>query len=631
MATRTIPQKLNIHIQRFSSTEKQLISRAYLFAREKHHGQKRKSGKPYITHPVNIASRIAQDNYDAPTVAAALLHDTLEDTGTTYDELAQTFSTEIANLVDGVSKIAALRAKSKALTLSNEEMFLKQVDNYRKILLAGASDIRVMIIRLYDRLDNVSTLQWIAPHKQQFYARETIEIYAPIAERLGMGVVKGQLEDLSFPYAYPDEYQQFIKVAKPAYQNPQKVINDVIPVIKTALDKAGIKYDSIAGRAKHYYSLFNKMKQGKSINNIFDIIALRIIVYSVEDCYKTLGIVHNLYEPLPGQIDDYIARPKESGYQSLHTTVSDTTGNVFEIQMRTVEMHEINEYGPAAHWSYKDGHTERNIRIAERNRKEWLDELGKIKNIHNKKELIQQIKEELFSRQVFVFSPKGKIVKLPSGSCGLDFAYQIHSEVGNACAGIKINNRLMPISTQLQTGDIVEIITSKKASPSPDWLKIVKTSSAKHHIRTALRTKNHDALVTSGEKIISEVLSKNRLPAFDRAKADTLVAQSNLPYQDLTAALIAIAEGALNKVRLVKVLHPDFSTTEHRKTAAAKTDDQPGIVALKHIRHVFAGCCKPSEQDHNIIGYLSKEHVIKVHRKNCRRISSVDKRRLIDL
>lgn len=624
-----LPKVFSRQENSFSEEEKRVVFDAYILAKAKHKGQKRRSGCAYIMHPLRVAARLANDGYDYQAIAAALLHDVLENTDATYDELKTAFGQEIANLVEGVTKISALRTKGKGLAHSDETMYLRQADNYRKILLAASSDIRVIIIKLYDRLDNAASLEFIPEQKRRFYARETIEIYAQIAERLGMGIVKGELEDSAFPFAYPDEYAQFIKIAKPAYKNPKRVIDESIPAISSALTKAGIKYTNIAGRAKHLYSLYNKVKQGKNIANIFDIIALRIIVHSVEDCYRVLGLVHGVFPPIPGQIDDYIARPKNGIYQSLHTKVSNGNGDVFEIQIRTEEMHEINEYGPAAHWSYKDSYVEKNAKIAERNRQEWLAELKKIHDIHNKRELIREIKEELFSKQVFVFTPKGEIVKLPTGSCGLDFAYRIHTALGNTCSGIKINDRLMPISTALKTGDVVEILTSKKASPSSHWLKFVKTSNAKHHIRNAIRAKNYDFMLETGERLIAELIGKHRFQPLDKAKANQFVANSVLPYNDLGSAYVAIAEGVLQKLKLLKVLYPELNTSE--KKLARRQQVSTGIASLANIKHVMAGCCKPTPQQDNVVGYLTKEHIIKIHKKQCKRIISVDPRRLIEI
>lgn len=631
MSSTKIPKTIAKNFGHFTPQNFSLIEKAYLFARAKHKGQKRKSGSPFIIHPLKVAAGIARDNYGHITTVAALLHDTLEDTETTYGELNQQFGEEVANLVSGVTKISALRTKSKSLVLSDEEMFINQVDNYRKIILATVADIRVMIIRLYDRLDNISTLEWIKPEKRRFYARETIEIYAPIAERLGMGFLKGRLEDLSFPYAYPEEYEHFKPIAKQAYKNTSQLIDEITPVIIKRLKASRVRFYDIAGRAKHLYSLYFKIKQdNRDISTIFDIIALRIIVGSIEDCYKVLGLVHDLYTPLPNRIHDYIAQPKGSGYQSLHTTVKNEAKHIFEIQIRTREMHEIAEFGPAAHWGYKDRIITKNLKLAEKNRQEWLSELQKIRHISNEKDFIKQIKEEFFSKQVFIFTPKGKIIKLPTGACCIDFAYQIHSDLGNSCSGAKINGRIMPLSTQLRTGDMVEIITSKKTGPSRDWLKITKTSSAKHHIRNALRRKNYASLLHSGEIIISNLLRKYKLPRLEKNQVDHVLNQARMPYKDSTSALVAIGEGILNKFRFLKLLYPGFNSSQ-RKAKHLSKSSLATISSLKDIRHIFAGCCHPKASDNDLIGYLAKDHVIKIHKRSCKSIIDVDQRRLINI
>lgn len=600
--------------------EKDLIVSAINFADTKHKGQFRKSGDPYIVHPLNVALNLAKDGFDIVAVISAILHDCIEDTDTTYKELESIFSKEIANIVDGVTKISTITLKNKDRLFSDDEMFLGRVDNYRKILLATTTDLRVIIIKLYDRLHNIETIEFLPKEKRKFYARETIEIFAPIAERLGMGELKGQLEDLSFPFAYPNEYEEFIQTAHAAYKNPQNVIQSVIPNVKNALCDARIKYTSISGRAKHLYSLYLK-SQKKDLSLIFDIVALRVIVENIEDCYKTLGVIHSLYVPVPSRIHDYIARPKDNGYQSLHTTIKDESGNVFEIQIRTEEMHKIAEYGSPAHWSYKEDQSPKSSR-------EWLDELKKIEQIKSGKVFIQTIKEELFSKRAFIFTPKGDIIDLPSGSCGIDFAYRIHTDVGNKCKGVRINGRLAPLRTKLETGDIVEIITSTNTHPSKDWLSFVKTQAAKSKIRNELKEATTPKFLQKGQRIIEELIKEHDLPQLNKDKAELMLINSRLPFNNLNGALIALGEGHVKKIDLLKILYPSFSTNARRAKPAEKNNQT--IFTLKGIRHVIAGCCKPTPRD-NIIGYLTKEHIIKVHKVSCKRISKVDTLRLIKI
>lgn len=478
--SQALPIELSKELNKFTKSEIDEISKAYIFADKKHSGQKRKSGQDYIIHPVIVASYLTKNDYDKETIIAALLHDTIEDTNTTATEIKNKFGSKVANIVEGVTKISSIKIKNKSEIFSDNEFFLSRVDNYRKLLLASISDLRVIIIKLYDRLHNIETIEYLPKSKQKFYARETIEIYAPIAERLGIGKLKGKLEDLSFPYAYPDEYDNFIKITESAYENPHEVIEQIIPKVKDTLRKSNIQYTTISGRAKHKFSLFKKLEIIKDISLIFDIVALRVIVETEEDCYKTLGAIHSIYQPIPGRIFDYISRPKQSGYQSLHTTTRDDFGNVFEIQIRTNEMHQHAEYGPAAHWNYKENGSGKRAN-------EWLNELQKIDLSQNNRDLIKTIKEEFFSKQVFIFTPKGEIIDLPSGATSLDFAYRIHSDIGDHCRGAKVNGKLISLDTVLQTGDIVQILTDKKAHPKFDWLEIAKTTSVKSKIRNYLK------------------------------------------------------------------------------------------------------------------------------------------------
>lgn len=621
MSKNLIPSELIQSIERFDKSSQAKIEEAYLFAFKKHIDQKRKSGEPYIIHPVKVAVYLSKDGFDPTCVIAALLHDTVEDTDTSFEELEKSFGPEISNIVRGVTKISTIKIKNKEQIFSDEELFLTKVDNYRKILLATISDLRVIIIKLYDRLHNIETIQYLPDRKKKFYARETIEIFAPIAERLGMGELKGKLEDLSFPFAYPEEYDKFIQTASGAYQNPNEVIQNIIPSVQDALQKNSISHHSISGRAKHLYSLFCKLKRKKDISFIFDIVALRVIVHNIEDCYKTLGIIHSLYKPIPGRIYDYIARPKNSGYQSLHTTVRDKAGNVFEIQIRTIEMHKVAEYGTAAHWNYKENF---------KNAAEWLTELKKIEEIQTSRDFIQTIKEELFSKKVFIFTPKGEIIDLPAGSTPVDFAYRIHTDVGNRCRGVKINGRIMPLKTTLETGDEVEILTSNISKPKEGWLKFVRTQGAKAKIRTAIRDLFASKYLEAGQKILDEAIKDYRLSAVDEAQADRLLQNSTFPYNTFEGALIALGQKNISKVQLLKEIYPGFSLNEEKKKKVPRKKTIAAILALKDIRHSFAGCCRP-KTGQEMIGYLTRDHIIKVHKKTCGRLKSVDPDRLIKI
>jgi len=625
-----LPLKLRSSVSRFDSNERELIRAAYIFARTKHQGQRRRSGGPYIQHPLRVAVNLAIDHYDSACIIASLLHDTLEDTATTPEEIEQKFGPDVAMIVRGVTAVSAYKLKEKDKVFSDMEMYLSRVENYRKILLAAAADPRVIIVKLYDRLDNASTISSLPAQKQKFYARETIEIFAPLAERLGMGMLKGKLEDVSFPYAYPEEYQEFSKNTRPIYRNPASTVDKVKPKVEQLLDDAGINVISISGRAKHLFSLYKKIERKGSLKAIFDIIALRVIVDSIESCYKTLGLIHTHFPPHPNRIHDYIARPKLNGYQSIHTTVADPEGNLFEVQIRTLEMHRHAEYGLAAHWEYKDEKPK--TKQSKQSTIKWLKEVEKIRMIEDKSELLGQLKGEFFSDQVFVFTPKGDIIDLPTGSTGLDFAYRIHSALGNRCSGIKINGRIVPIPTPLRTGDAVEVITSPKAKPSRDWLKIVKTTQAKHHIRNFLRESQSAALLARGLSILNKGLNYFRYPSLKKEELTRKIDNQKirLPYKTLDKAIIALAENNISKVKLLKLLHPEIDNSEKRKRGSyQKTEDIPEL--LKGIRHTYANCCKAKDSRGQLVGYLTKDHIIKIHDRKCKRLANVDERRLFEL
>lgn len=612
------------NISYFDKGERALVRKAFLFAKKKHEGQKRRSGEPYINHPLRVSNFLAESKHDLNTVIAGLLHDTIEDTETSFEEIKEIFGDEIAKIVEGVTKVSSIKIKSKSKIFSDKEIFINQVENYRKLLVATVSDLRVIIVKLHDRLDNIMTLEYIPVDKRKFYARETIEIFAPIAERLGIGEIKGQLEDYAFKYAYPSEYKKFLKISKTAYQDPKETVEQVIPKVKDLLHESKTNYDHISGRAKHLYSLYLKLKRKKDIRQIFDIVALRIIVENIGDCYKTLGLIHSLYKPLPGRIYDYIARPKDSGYQSLHTTVKDKDGNIFEIQIRTKKMHDQAENGPAAHWNYK----ENTVGLGQKDNKdnrEWLSELKKIEDLKGEN-FINVVKEELFSKRIFVFTPEGDIVNLPQGSCGVDFAYRIHTELGNHCRGVRINDRLMPLPTQLESRDIVEIISSKNAVPSKHWLTFVKTSYAKTKIKNFFKEKNPEESYEIGLKKITEILSKHN-QSLDPAKVGEILSKSHLPYKDYHSAVIAIGDGSLRKTLFLKTVIPSIFKKKARKSIAKSEEN---ISEINNTQYQIAGCCKPKKTD-NRVYYINRDHKVKIHKKECKKIATADKRRIFEL
>ena len=478
----------------------ELIGRAFDTAKRLHDGQLRKSGEPYLIHPIAVAKILAQLGMDDETIVGGLLHDVVEDTEYTREQLVEDFSEEIALLVDGVTKLGAIKFDTK------EEA---QAENLRKMFLAMSKDIRVLIIKLADRLHNMRTLEYMREEKKIEKSRETLDIYAPLASRLGIYTVKFELEDIALKYLHPEEYETLkIEVTEKKEQRLQ-FINQVIDEIKEALDQMNMKYD-ISGRSKHLYSVYKKMVlQHKQLDEIFDLTAVRVIVENVRDCYAVLGQVHTMWKPIPGRFKDYIAMPKPNMYQSLHTTVLGDNGEPFEIQIRTYEMHRVAEYGIAAHWKYKEGKTKGDQNNEEmklawvRQTLEWQKELN------DPKEFMETLKMDLFSSQVFVFTPKGEVIDLPAGSTPLDFAFKIHTAVGCKCVGAKVNGKMVTIDHPLSNGDIVEIVTSSNSSgPSVDWLKIAKSSTARTKIRQWLKKENKSDDVARGKDALDKYIRK---------------------------------------------------------------------------------------------------------------------------
>jgi GTP pyrophosphokinase len=460
-----------------------VVRRAYDLAALAHEGATRENGAPYITHPLAVAETVRGWGLDEASIAAALLHDVVEDTAITLADLKKDFGDEIAFLVNGLTKLKDLKYQKEG-----------DAENMRRFIIAFSEDLRVLIIKLADRLHNMQTLQFLPKERQVPIALETTEIYAPLAYRLGMQKLSGELEDLAFPYIYPEEYQWLIKEVKETYEDRQEYINRILPVVKQALADHDIHPLAIDARAKRYYSLYKKLlRHNMNLNEIYDLVALRIIVATVEECYAALGVIHSLWQPLPGRFKDYIARPKTNGYRSLHTTVFCLEGKILEIQIKTKEMHEENELGIAAHWAYEQV-KKSSQKLAGwsgvKNKKElvWVQQLQNWqKAFATHKEFLEAVKVDFFKDRIFVFTPGNDVVDLPAGATPVDFAYRIHTQIGNTCVGAKINGKIVPLTTELHSGDIVEIITQKGKKPSKDWLQFTKTEMAKKHIRSALK------------------------------------------------------------------------------------------------------------------------------------------------
>lgn len=498
----TIEDILNKTNSYLNSDDQKLIKHAYDFAKIAHSGQKRGTGEPYINHPLEIAYILASDNLDSATISASLLHDAVEDNPKILVEMKRQFSPGIVQLVEGVTKLGKIKIKkSWFLPLrylqdkkEKELRFERHVESLRKMFMAMSKDIRIVLIKLADRLHNVKTLEGVNPEKRERIARETLEIYAPLAHRMGMGKIKGELEDNSFKYAHPKEYTDLKKRVGAKYENKEKYIAKIKYTLKEELIKNEVEIIALDGRKKHLYSLYRKLKKyNNDMSKIYDLVALRIIVATTEDCYKTLGIIHKLWRPLIGRIKDYIALPKPNGYQSLHTTIFGPGGEIFEIQIRTQKMHEQAEFGIASHWHYSDKKKSKSYLsdkpiTGDKNEIEWLHELADWqKKIADRKEWEKGVKMDFFEDRIFAFTPQGDVVDLPTGATTIDFAYAVHSEVGDSCSGAKVDGKIVPLNYILKNGEIVDIIVSKKAIPKRDWLSFAKTSRARSRIKSKLQ------------------------------------------------------------------------------------------------------------------------------------------------
>ena len=615
----------------------ELIGRAYDKARELHDGQLRKSGEPYLVHPIAVAVILAQLGMDDETLVAGMLHDTVEDTPYTREQLVEDFGEDIALLVDGVTKLGSLKFDSKEQA---------QAENLRKMFLAKSKDIRVLIIKLADRLHNMRTIEFMTPAKIVEKSRETLDIYAPLAGRLGIYTVKFELENISLKYLHPQEYADLEKSVNAKKQQREEMIQKVISEIKEALDDMHMKYD-IMGRSKQLYSIYKKMTvQHKQLDEIFDLVAVRVIVETVRDCYAVLGQVHTMWKPIPGRFKDYIAMPKPNMYQSLHTTVLGDNGVPFEIQIRTYEMHRVAEYGIAAHWKYKEGNTSGN-QNKEDMKLAWLRQaIEWQKDLQDPKDFLDTLKMDLFSSQVFVFTPKGEVIDLPAGSTPLDFAFKIHTAVGCHCVGAKVNGKMVTIDHPLNSGDIVEIVTNSNSSgPSVDWLKIVKSSTAKNKIRSWLKKQNNGDDINRGREALDKYIRKKGYEPSAVTKTPFLnQAMKKMNFATLDEAYKQLAQGGSLISRFARILFEQYDQDQKReqekkrakeeallKAAAAKSDlrkkkknKDAGIVVkgMDGLMVRVAHCCNPVPGD-DIIGFITKGRGVSVHRRDCTNIVSM--------
>lgn len=599
------------------------IMKAFTLADKAHEGQFRASGEPYIMHPLAVAEILAHLQIDHITLIAALLHDVVEDTEYTKEDIEKLFGAEVAFLVDGVTKLNQFQYETK------ED---RQMENYRKMILAMAKDVRVVVIKLGDRLHNMRTLKHMRSDKQKRIAKETLEIFAPLAHRLGIFNVKWELEDLSFRYLEPDKYYDLVDQMKQKRQAREDIVNDTMEQLTKALGEAGIKAD-IKGRPKHFYSIYKKMKKdNRDLSQIYDLLAVRVIVDTVPDCYAVLGIAHSIWKPLPYRFKDYISMPKSNMYQSLHTTVIGTMGQPVEIQIRTWEMHRVSEYGVAAHWRYKEGNKgadkEFDQKVA------WLRQVLEWQDTSNPKELVNALKLDVFSGEVFVFTPKGDVVKLPIGSVPLDFAYRVHTDVGHRCVGAKVNGKIVPLDYTLQNGDIVDIITSKTGKPSLDWLNIVGSSESKNKIRNWFKRENKEENIEKGLEALEreakrlnyswkELCSDNRIQqVVKQLKSNT----ENELYAACGYGGIPVSTVLLRLVELYKKSkeHEDaHKTTEQiieklKVQGAKKAKNGTGVLVKGEpgVMVRMAKCCNPVPGD-DIIGYITRGRGVSVHRSDC--------------
>ena len=623
-----------------------LIEKAYNVANEAHKDQMRKSGEPYIIHPLYVAIILADLEMDKETIVAGILHDVVEDTIMTYDEIAQMFGTDVANLVDGVTKLGRLE-------FAGGDKLEEQAENLRKMFLAMAKDIRVIMIKLADRLHNMRTLKHMRPEKQQEKARETLDIYAPIAQRLGISKIKVELDDLSLKYLEPDVYYDLVDKIAIKKNEREAYVQSIVDEVSEHIHNAGIKAE-IDGRVKHFFSIYKKMKnQGKSLDQIYDLFAVRIIVDNVKDCYAALGVIHEIYKPIPGRFKDYIAMPKDNMYQSLHTTLIGSTGQPFEIQIRTYEMHKTAEYGIAAHWKYKEVSDGKKSAGGEEEKLAWLRQILEWqKESDNNREFMHLLKSDLdlFSDSVYCFTPTGEVKHLPAGSNTIDFAYSIHSAVGNRMVGAKVNGKLVSLDYVINNGDVVQIITSNNATgPSRDWLTMAKSTLAKNKINQWFKNEFKEENIVKGKDLLLAYCKAKGIQLSDLTKpAYTEFVMRKYGFHSWDALLAAVGHGGLKEGQIINKMwelyekdHKKTPTDEEvletvAETAEKKVFRKPkGGIVVEGVDDVavrFGKCCSPIPGD-DILGFVTRGRGVSIHRVDCVNVINLpeeDKARLIE-
>jgi len=630
------------------NTDTTLVEKAYYLAKSAHDGVLRKSGEPYIIHPIAVANILVEMQLDIETISAGLLHDVIEDTDYTYDDIKEMFSKEVADLVDGVTKLGQIKYQSKEET---------QAENLRKMFLAMAKDIRVILIKLADRLHNMRTLKYMPEEKAKYKAKETLEIYGGIAHRLGISKIKWELEDLALRYIDPDGYYDLVDRVSMKRSQREEYISRIVNLLQEKFGEVNIDCE-VYGRPKHFYSIYRKMKnKHKTFEEIFDLTAVRIVVDTIKDCYAVLGMVHTLWVPMPGRFKDYIAMPKANMYQSLHTTVIGPEGEPVEIQIRTHEMHNIAEYGIAAHWKYKEGTMSNDEKMEEKLK--WLRQMMEWeKDVKDPQEFLDALKEDVFNSQVYVFTPKGDVIELPAESTPIDFAYRVHSKVGNKCVGAKINGRLVPIDYTLQNGEIVEVITSTNSNgPSRDWLKIVKTPNARNRIRQYFKKERREENIERGYEILEKEFKRYGIPLKD-SSVEKLMEQISKKFNQpsLEDLIATIGYGGIMASQVVPKVRDFYLKEEKKKEKENRqkenedlskyniTDKEykekrkkssSGVIVrgLDNILVRFAKCCNPLPGD-EIVGYVTKGRGVAIHRADCPNCKLDDEffqKRLVDV
>ncbi|BAC08136.1 GTP pyrophosphokinase [Thermosynechococcus vestitus BP-1] len=612
-----------------------LVCRAFQFAYDLHQGQRRASGEPYIAHPVAVASILRDLGGGPALLAAGLLHDVIEDTAVTAEELAANFGAEVRQLVEGVTKLSKFNFSSKTE---------RQAESFRRMFLAMAQDIRVIVVKLADRLHNMRTLEYLPEDRRRAIAQETRDVFAPLANRLGIWRIKWELEDLAFKYLEPEAYRRIQELVAEKRANREAQLQQAIQILQERLSGMGFGYLEISGRPKHLYSIYQKMmRQQKEFHEIYDIAGIRILVATKDECYRALAVVHDCFLSVPGRFKDYISLPKPNQYQSLHTVVIGLGGRPLEVQIRTLAMHHVSEYGIAAHWKYKEtGHSLPQQWSVQDQKFTWLRQLLDWQNdLKDAQEYLDSIRDDLFDKEVYVFTPQGDVLALPQGATPLDFAYRIHTDVGNHCAGARVNGRMVPLDTPLRNGDIVEVLTQKTAHPSLDWLNFVKTTTARNRIRQWYKRSRRDENLQRGRELLEKELGKAGLEALLKSPQMQQVAERS-NYQSVDDLVAALGYGEItlnlvvNRLRAMTLARPEATPPElpsesapvNRVPATTKPSDSP-ILGVEGLVYHIAGCCCPVP-DEPIIGVVTLgSRGISIHRQGCSSLESVSSDRLI--